>query len=258
MNDSPSEGPCRERAQLLLPRNGSALRRLAEDHSPRRRFLKMVGGSGAAGAFALVLAACDGDGGETPEETAPPTDDAGDAGRDVEIVNYALTLEYIEAAFYDAVLNSDVQAPSQEVADLVRTFGEQERAHVDALVATVEQMGGIPAEEPETDFESVLRGGAGEVLRTAARVESVGAAAYLNEAPRVQSEEVLAAALSIHSVEARHAAALGEAAGRAFIGEDRFEGSIPDGAFATPADRDTVMREVQPFLAGGGRSAGGQ
>ncbi len=107
------------------------------------------------------------------------------------------------------------------------------------------------------NFDSVLQGGAEEVLATAARVENVGAAAYLNEAAQIQGEEVLAAALSIHTVEARHAAALNEAAGIGFTGADQFEGSIPDGAFAAPADRDTVMSEIQPFLASGGGSGGG-
>jgi rubrerythrin len=251
MDDTQVKAPGPEKGRVVVPREGSAVRRLAEDDSSRKRFLKMVGGAGAASAFALVLAACGDDEEETGGDTTQGTDTGQAAGEDIDILNYALTLEYLEAGFYDAVLNSDVQPPSQEIAQLVQTFGDHEQEHVDALIATIEQMGGTPADEPQADFEPVLQGGAMEILATAARVENVGAAAYLNEAAQIQSEEVLAAALSIHTVEARHAAALNEAAGIGVTGGDQFEGSIPDGAFATPADRDTVMQEIQPFLTGG-------
>jgi len=239
--------------QVIVPKKGSALRKLAEDDSSRKKFLKMVGGAGAAGSFALLLAACGEDeetatgGGETTAET-----DEQAASKDLDILNYALTLEFLEAKFYQDVLNSDVKPPSQAIAEAVQTFGEHEAEHVDALSATIEQMGGTPVEDPMGNFQSVIQDGAEAVLATAARVENVGAAAYLNEAADIQSPEVLAAALSIHTVEGRHAAALNEIAGLGFTGGDGFEGSIPDGPFAKPADRDTVMAEIQPFLPSGG------
>ena len=71
-------------------------------------------------------------------------------------------------------------------------------------------------------------------------LDTVGAAAYLGQAANIESPEILAAALSIHSVEARHAAVL-----NGLIGED----PTPDGAFAKPADAMTVLDAVQPFLA---------
>lgn len=248
MDETQVRAPGSEAARAIVPKQGSAVRRLAEDDSSRKRFLKMVGGAGAAGAFTLLLAACGDDEEETAGGATGETDESRAAGMDIDILNYALTLEYLEAGFYKAVLNSNIEPPSQEIAELVQAFGDNELEHVDALIATIEQMGGTPAEEPKASFESVLKGGAKEVLATAARVENVGAAAYLNEAPEIQSEEVLAAALAIHTVEARHAAALNELAGLSFTGSDQFEGTIPDGAFAAPADRDTVMKEIQPFL----------
>jgi rubrerythrin len=230
---------------VIVPAKGSALRRLAEDDTSRKRFLGMVGGTGAA-AFALLLAAC-GDDGET-EETAPPVEGA---GKDLDILNFALTLEFLEAKFYREVVDSGV-IKDEALAQLATSFGENEQEHVDALTATVEQMGGTPAEDPDGDFDSVIDAGPEEVLAVAARLENVGAAAYLNEAAQVQGPEVLAATLSIHTVESRHAAALNDAAGLDFTGADEFEGSIPDGAFAAPADRDTVMKEIEPFLPSGG------
>ena len=78
------------------------------------------------------------------------------------------------------------------------------------------------------------------MLETAATVENLGAAAYLGQAPRIQSKEILAAALSIHSVEARHASALNTVVGRSIV---------PDGAFAKPASMEEVLPQVKPFLA---------
>ncbi len=231
----------------------AAVRELANDPSSRKRFFKMVGGAGAASAFALLVAAC-GDDEETTTSGATSTSGGG-ASKDLEILNYALTLEFLEADFYQQVIDSG-EVKDQAIADLAVSFGQNEQEHVDALTATIEQMGGTPAEAPETDFEDVLAGGEEEILSTAAMVENLGAAAYLGQAGEIESPEVLAAALSIHTVEARHAAALNEAAGNDFESGDPLVGSIPDGAFASPMDMDEVLKAVEPFLASGGSGGG--
>ncbi len=226
-----------------------AMRELARDASSRKRFLRNVGGGAAASAFAVFLAACGDDestsgasgGGMTSSTTAKKS------GGDLEIVNYALTLEYLEADFYRQVLDSGI-VKDPAIGALATKFGEQEQEHVDALLATAKKLG-TPAEKPKTDFQAVLDGGAKKILETAATVENLGAAAYLGQAGRIQDKEILAAALSIHSVEARHAAALNQAAGRAFMGGSGLEGSIPDGAFAKPMDMAAVLEQVKPFLA---------
>jgi len=102
--------------------------------------------------------------------------------------------------------------------------------------------------QPTTKFEEVLNGGLEKVLQTAADVENLGAAAYLGQAGRIKNKEILAAALSIHSVEARHAAALNQLIGRDFKA-DGGQGSIPDGAFAKPMDMAAVLEAVKPFIA---------
>jgi hypothetical protein len=79
-----------------------------------------------------------------------------------------------------------------------------------------------------------------QVAELAYSVENLGAAAYLGQAPNIQSPEVLAAALAIHSVEGRHAATLGTLVKKSLT---------PDGAFAKPADMSTVLAAIQPFLA---------
>jgi rubrerythrin len=222
-----------------------ALDELRDDASSRKKFLKMTGGAGAAGALSLLIAAC---GGSDKKDTTTPAADtqsqssAHQSGGDVAIVNYALTLEYLEAEFYKEVLASGV-IKDAKVGALATRFGETEQAHVEALTAAVKKLGGTPAAKPQTRFQPIIDGGPTKILRTAAAVENLGAAAYLGQAGRIKSKEILAAALSIHSVEARHAAALNELIGAGF------KGSLPDGAFATPMSMAQVLKQVQPFIA---------
>ena len=216
------------------PPPGTALRELADDPASRKRFLKLMGG-GLAGASALsvLLAACGGDD-EAAGTTAADTEAAGGTTTgDLEIVNYALTLEYIEADFYAAVVESGLFSGAS--LSLIETFGEHEATHVEALLATAKSLG-EPAAKPETTFPLES---ADAVLELAATVENLGAAAYLGQAGAIQDKEVLAAALSIHTVEARHAAALNILTKKS---------PTPDGAFAAPLSMDEVLPKVQPFL----------
>ncbi|MDQ3934133.1 MAG: ferritin-like domain-containing protein [Actinomycetota bacterium] len=220
-----------------------AVHELTDDPQSRKRFLRMVGGAGAAGALSLLIAACGGDdeeesGGSTTTNSAPAKD-MGSASGDLEIANYALTLEYLEADFYAKVIESG-EVTDRKIAELAKSIGENEQAHVDALKSMVEKMGGTPAAKPTTRFDDVIAGGPKKILATAATVENLGAAAYLGQAAGIKSMEVLAAALSIHSVEARHAAALNTLVGKTVV---------PDGAFAKPATKEQVLKQVQPFIA---------
>ena len=208
---------------------------------------RLIGGA-AGTAFAAFLAACGGDDETSQDDDAARAGPSMSGGGDLEIVNYALTLEYLEADFYKQVVDSGV-VTDMKLAELAKRIGESEQEHVDALLATAKKLG-TPAEAPKTDFQAVLDGGPKMILATAATVENLGAAAYLGQAARIEDESILAAALAIHSVEARHAAALNELAGRDFKGANALEGSIPDGAFAKPLDMDEVLKQVQPFLAG--------
>lgn len=227
----------------------SALRELADDPSSRKRFFKMMGGAGAISAFGVLLAACgdDDDDDNTAATTGETTEDDGVKG-DIAVLNYALTLEFLEAKFYSDVIASGI-VKDKATADLAKKFGQTEQEHVDALKATIVKLGGKAVAAPETKFQETIDKGLMATLETAATVENLGAAAYLGAAGRITSKDVLAAALSIHSVEARHAAALNKLVGRGFGGEGGLEGSLPDGAFAKGMDEEAVMEAVQPFLA---------
>ena len=238
------------------PTPTSALDELACDETSRKKFLRMMGGGGAAAGLSVLLAACGGDdektastSTQTGSEPAPSgSSGASGGGGDIDIVNYALTLEYLEAEFYAEAAASGMIKDKKTLA-LAKKFGETEQTHVDTLLATVKDLGGTPAEKPKTAFGKVIEGGPEMILMTAATVENLGAAAYLGAAGLIESKDILAAALSIHSVEARHAAALNELVGRGFKGGGALEGSVPDGAFAKPMTMEQVLEQVKPFLA---------
>jgi rubrerythrin len=221
-----------DEARASVPETG-AMEQLSRDPSSRKRFLKMVGGGGAAGAFALFLAAC---GGEDKKSgsTTPATTKAANPKADLDIVNYALTLEFLETDFYAKVVASGLFKGAQ--LDTIKRFGAEEQQHVDALTAAVKQMGGTPAARPKTKFPLA---NAKSVLELAATVENLGAAAYLGQAGRIQNKDILAAALSIHTVEGRHASALNLLLKKSVT---------PDGAFAKPASMEAVMAKVKPFI----------
>ncbi len=231
----------------------SALRELADDPSSRKRFLKMMGGAGAVSAFSVFLVACGDDDDETASTSTPAaseettTEEDGVKG-DLEILNYALTLEFLEARFYKDVIESGI-VKDPKVGSIAKKFGDTEQEHVDALKATITKLGGTPVEAPETKFEETIDKGLMAVLNAAADVENLGAAAYLGQAGNIKNKDVLAAALAIHTVEARHAAALNQLVGRGFGGKGGLKGTVPDGAFAKPMDMESVLAAVKPFLA---------
>jgi rubrerythrin len=227
----------------------SAQRERADDPSSRKRFLKMLGGAGAASAATVLIAACGNDSKTSGASASDVTKTTDDHTSDLKIVNYALTLEYLEATFYKEVLDSGV-IKDKKIGDLAKSIHEHEQQHVQALTATAKSLGGKPAAKPKTAFQDVIAKGPTYILQTAATVENLGAAAYLGQAGNIKSKDILAAALAIHSVEARHAAALNELVGRGFgDGKGGLEGALPDGPFAKPMDMAAVLKAVKPFIA---------
>jgi rubrerythrin len=223
----------KEREKAQAPAQ-SAMARAVKDPVSRRKFMALTGGSAAAAAF---LAAC-GSSGDSTTTTSTAPSGGGETAQfgkgDIGILNYALTLEYLETAFYADVVKSGLFKGGQ--LDAIRKFGEEEAEHVSALTAAVKQLGGKPAPEPKTEFP--LKS-AKSVLELAGTVENLGAAAYLGQAGNIKSPEVLASALAIHSVEGRHAAALNTLLGLPIT---------PDGAFAKPATAKVVLKSVEPFI----------
>jgi rubrerythrin len=222
------------------PQPVGIVERLVRDDVDRKRFLKMAGGAGAASFGAFVLAAC-GSSKKTASTAAAPvatsstSSASSNATGDLAILNYALTLEYLETEFYAKVVASGLF--SGKVGSLIKDFGRQEATHVEALKGAVMKLGGTPVAKPAGKFPI---SNASQVAKLAFTVENLGAAAYLGQAANIQNAEVLAAALAIHTVEARHAATLGTLVKKSVT---------PEGAFAAPADMPTVLAAVKPFLA---------
>jgi Ferritin-like domain len=120
---------------------------------------------------------------------------------DVDILNYALTLEYLQASFYTETerIGALKTVPARRAA---RVLGSVERAHVKALRKV---LGGSAVKRPFFNFQGTTESEQ-KFLKTAVAFEDLAVAAYKGQAPLIDSKQVLAAAISIHSVEARHAA----------------------------------------------------
>jgi rubrerythrin len=231
-----------ERSSERKPPARSAIARLAQDPVSRRKFMAVGGGT----SLAAFLAACGGGGSSSSTTTTTTESKPASNGKeseteqfgkgDIGILNYALTLEYLETAFYEEVIKSGL-FKGEELA-VLKVFGAEEKQHVEALHGTVIKLGGKPAAMPKAEFP--LKS-AKSVAELAGTVENLGAAAYLGQAANIESPEVLGAALSIHSVEARHAATLNTLLKLSIT---------PDGAFGKPADVATVLKSVEPFIVG--------
>ncbi len=217
--------------------------RLARDDLERKQFLRMAGrkmGAGAAATgLAAFIAACGGSSSSsrstgTASSTAASATSSGGGSGDLRVVNYALTLEYLEAQFYAKVAKSGLFHGN--TLSLLKSFGAEEDQHVIALKQVATNLG-TPATEPTGKFPL---GSAPSVAKLAATIENLGAAAYLGQAGNIQSREILAAALSIHTIEARHAATLNTLITKS---------PTPDGAFAKPMTMAQVLAVVKPFIA---------
>jgi rubrerythrin len=154
-------------------------------------------------------------------------------GGDVDILNFALTLEFLESTFYE---EAKTRAKAKgELKQLVSLLADDEKQHVDALTATIKQLGGKPVAEPKFEFAYTDTAG---FLELAQSFEDTGVSAYNGAAPAIESKEVLGAAGTIVQVEARHAAA---------IRIQNSEEPAPD-AFDPSLNEKQVLKAVEPFI----------
>jgi Ferritin-like domain len=159
---------------------------------------------------------------------------AGTGGGDVEILNFALTLEYLEADFY-TVKGRQVGLSGQAKA-YAKQFGAEETAHVSALTAAVKQLGGKPVAKPTFVFPATNEH---SFLALASVLENTGVGAYNGAAPSLQSKQVLASAGSIVQIEARHAASIDLLIGAS---------PTPNQGFDRPLSKSEVLAKAGPLI----------
>jgi rubrerythrin len=157
--------------------------------------------------------------------------------QDLEILNYALTLEYLEAAFYTRA--SGLHGDAKAFADIVAAH---ERTHVKTLKKVIKSLGGKPVKEPEFDFKGTNKSQK-DFIATAFVLENTGVHAYLGQAARLKSKALLTAAGTIVTIEARHAAAIATILGDAPYG-DGDHSITPDGAFDVPLGMKKILKAV--------------
>jgi rubrerythrin len=129
---------------------------------------------------------------------------------DIEVLSFALGLEQLEAAFYEAVGKKG--GMPAEVGKVVKEFGAHEREHADVLGKAITQLGEKPAKAPKASFD--LGSSPDDVLRLAVTLEETGVSAYNGAAPAITSADLLDVAGAIAQVEARHVGALRFLAGQ--------------------------------------------
>jgi hypothetical protein len=189
-----------------------ALREATAALPTRHQFLRRGAGAAGLGIFALGGLA--------------GTARAAAAKSDVAILNFALTLEYLQASFYTEA--ERVGALRGALADQARVVGAHERAHVAAFRAV---LGSAAVKRPHFNFHGATDS-AKSFRATAVAFEDLAVGAYKEQLPVIRADPYLAAAVSIHSVEARHAAWI-----------RRLAGVVPASrAFDEPlSDRETVQ-----------------
>ena len=214
MTDDTERERSAERISELIDRVGK--------RSPSRR--TFLGDTAKVGGGAVGLSAL-GAGSAVAHKSGDGKDDGMDDDMngdgevtDLDVLNYALTLEHLEAAYYNEFLDeySEHDVERSDVAAIfandslrystyqfIQAVRDHEEAHVETLTTTIEDLGGEPVEPLEYTFpyESIA-----DFAELSAQIEAVGVSAYAGAAPLIENADLIPPALSIHSVEARHTA----------------------------------------------------
>lgn len=226
LNDVDLDGAVRETAAEMSET-------LAHEGDTRLDFLKKAGLAGGAvmGGGALLSALVPGVAfGKPPKQSRPPKSfGKGDIG----ILNYALTLEYLESAFYNESAQK-LKPTDKATADFQTAVIRDEKAHVKILKGI---LGKKAVAAPKFDFGKTT---SDEKLfvATSFALENTGVSAYSGQAFNIEDPDVLAGALSIVTIEARHSGLIGQIL-------SGVKGIAPDG----PTDKPVGARETLKAVA---------
>jgi hypothetical protein len=160
---------------------------------------------------------------------------------DIDVLNYALTLEHLEYSFYRdgiGLFSFGQDSRGQSIDTNFAAIRDHEGAHVETLASVIADLGGTPVEEATYDFGDAYADPMAFMM-TAAALENTGVSAYDGAGQFITDPELLTAAGSIVAVEARHASYL-----------NLLSGQIPfPAAFETPLTMDEVLEIAGPFIA---------
>jgi hypothetical protein len=206
-----------------------------ESGDTRLGFLKKAGLAGGAvmGGGALLGALTPGAAIAAGKGRPPAKFGRGDVG----ILNFALTLEYLEAAFYNEATANQGKASfikDGQTRVFLKTVTADENAHVAFLKKA---LGNKAIAAPKVDFGGTTSQEAAFV-KTALALENTGVGAYSGQALNIEAPANVRAALSILTVEARHASVIG------LIARNSRKGIAPDGAFDDPSTAAQVLKAV--------------
>ena len=218
---------------------------LAEIAAERQRLSRrrLVGGSAklaGGGALALSLAGMPRIG--RAQDDATPEAEAVQFESDVDVLNFALTLEHLENSFYRDGLplfeDLGTDGFGFSITEQIAAIQAHEQAHVDTLTTVITDLGGTPVEEQTYNFEDAY---ASETafLETAMALENTGVQAYNGAGAFIEDADLLTAAGSIVSVEARHAS---------YLNLINDASPFPD-AFDEALTADEVLEIAGPFIA---------
>ncbi|MGI8774653.1 MAG: ferritin-like domain-containing protein [Actinomycetota bacterium] len=202
--------------------NGEAVMSFDNEHD-RRNFLKWAGVVGVGSTLAVA-------------GFSRGTVSAQAEGGDLDILNYALTLEYLEADFYAQGVDAGVLS-GRELA-LVTPIRDHEAAHVTALTSTINDLGGTPVKSPKFKYPEGTFTKKAAFLETASVFEELGVTAYHGQVTLIKNVDILAAAAAIAGVESRHAAILAD-----LTGGDPFPAPVEE-----TATMKQVLKAAKPFI----------
>ena len=151
---------------------------------------------------------------------------------DIGILNYALTLEYLEAGFYNEATKNLTGKLDARTEAFLKIVTVDENAHVKALKKA---LGAKAVKQPKFDFKGTTAD-PDKFKATASVLENTGVHAYLGQVGNVKNPKVLAAAGAIVTIEARHAAEINSILGKSIT---------PDGPFDTGFTAAKVLAAVK-------------